>query len=112
MTLTENRVTADKSSAGYLAGTQATGAYGYRLVSTADNDPNFSDVRFPHSVRRTVRVGNLCAENDAFSANAALSHFRIPPYISNDCSHSKSARIIIPQAKADCKCFFDFCFIL
>ena len=75
MTLTENRVTADESSAGNLAGTQAAGAYGYRFVRTIDNNLYFSDVRLPHSVRRTVRVGNLSAEYNAFSANAALSHF-------------------------------------
>ena len=84
-----------ESGAGYLAGTQAAGAYGYRLVRAINNNLNFSDIGLPHSVRRTVRVGNLSAEDNALSANAALSHFRIPPYISNDCSHLKSARLII-----------------
>ena len=70
-----------KLSAGNLAGTQAAGANCNRLVRAINNSLNFSDVRLPHSVGRTVGVGNLSAENNALTANTALSHVYAPPCI-------------------------------
>ena len=70
-----------KLRAGYLAGTQATGAYCNRLVLTVNDRLDLPDVRLPHSVGRTVGVGNLSAENNALTANTALSHVYAPPCI-------------------------------
>ena len=66
-------------SASDLSGTQAAGAYSNRLVRAVVIYLDFSDVGLPHSVGRAMRMGNLSAENNAFSANAALSHLSLPP---------------------------------
>ena len=66
-------------SAVNLTGTQAAGAYSNRLVRAVVIYLDFSDVGLPYSVGRAMRMGNLSAENNAFSANAALSHLSLPP---------------------------------
>ena len=92
-------------SAVNLTGTQAAGAYSNRLVRAVVIYLDFSDVGLPHSVGRAMRMGNLSAENNAFSANAALSHLSLPPSLR---IIIQSALPIIPHQNAECKSFFIF----
>ena len=57
------------------------------FCSSVDVSLYFSDVGLPHSVGRAMRMGNLSAENNAFSANAALCHVKGPPCIYIECTY-------------------------
>ena len=64
---------------GNLAASQTTGANGYLLVGTVYNSIDLSDVCLPGSSSLSVRVGDIVAEGNALSANAAFCHIYTPP---------------------------------
>ncbi len=61
-------------SAGYFTRTQATGAGVDVARSTIYNCLHTSNIRFPASVRSSMRMRNLNTESNAFSADIAFSH--------------------------------------
>lgn len=57
-----------------LAGTETLRAYVNVLDRAVNNSLYASDIRFPHFIRASVRVGNFNPETYAFSANITLCH--------------------------------------
>ena len=78
-----------------LAGAEATGTNVYRRVGAAHNSLHLADVGLPGSVSLAVRVRNGVTEYHAFSANAALCHWIIPP-------------VFLPEPLAKLSIFFCF----
>lgn len=65
--------------AGHFIRTQATGA-GINVARRSVNDCLYTlYIRFPSSVRTSVRMGNLNSESDTFSADVAFCHRSAPP---------------------------------
>ena len=65
--------------AGHFIRTQATGA-GINVARRSVNDCLYTlYIRFPSSVRTSMRMGNLNSESDTFSADVAFCHRSAPP---------------------------------
>ena len=63
-----------RSSAGNLAGTQATRANGNGLVRAVHDCLYLADIGLPGAIGLTVGVGNVLAVNDTLSADTAFCH--------------------------------------
>ena len=66
-------------SAGNLARPEAPGAGVDMARSSVDHGLDALDVRFPHSVRTAMGMGDLNTESYALSADIALCHSIQPP---------------------------------
>jgi len=63
-----------------FSGAQASGANLDMFRSTVDNSLYSLNIRFPGSVASSVRMGNLNAESNIFSADFTFCHAVTPPH--------------------------------
>ena len=92
---------------GNLAASQTTGANRNLLVGTVYNSIDLSDVCLPGSSSLSVRVGDIVAEGNALSANAAFCHIYTPPCFLQKFTNNL-IYYIFPSLSRDFFTFLDF----